>query len=49
MRNIFERLDRKCFLVKDKIRRMKRWKRLNENHRIATYDFERKRRSKRND
>lgn len=44
MRNPFERLDRKCSLEIDKIRRMKRWKRLNENHRIATYVFEMNRR-----
>ena len=45
MRNPFERLDRKCLLEKDKVRREKRWRRLNENHRIATYEVERKRRS----
>ena len=44
MRNPFERLYRKCILEKDKIRRMKRWKRLNENHKIATFNFEKKRR-----
>ena len=45
MRNPFERLDRKCILEKYKIRRKKRWRRLNEDHRIATYMFEKKRRS----
>ena len=43
MKNPFERLDRKCLLEIDRIRRKKRWKRLNEDHRIATFNFEQER------